>query len=177
MIPESMVFYSTAALECARQAYQVQCWSNTFKAIDGVRTLAGLDSLPEILAGSDILVCMLPETPHTRGLLNAERLALLKAGAAFINVSRGRIVDEHALIDALRSGHIAEATLDVFATEPLLASSPLWEMDAASCLGRAAGLGGGPDWRECAEIARGSAGAEPRRPRPGILSSAARPPI
>jgi glyoxylate/hydroxypyruvate reductase A len=119
----------TAALECARHGYQVQGWSNTLKSVGGVRTLAGLDALPEILAGSDILVCMLPETPHTRGLLNAERLALLKAGAAFINVSRGGIVDEPALIDALRSGHIAEATLDVFATEPLPASSPLWEMD------------------------------------------------
>jgi glyoxylate/hydroxypyruvate reductase A len=107
----------------------VQGWSNTLKTVDGVRTFAGLDALPEILAGSDILVCMLPETPHTRGLLNAGRLALLKAGAAFINVSRGSIVDEQALIDALRSGRVAEATLDVFATEPLPASSPLWDMD------------------------------------------------
>jgi glyoxylate/hydroxypyruvate reductase A len=72
---------------------------------------------------------MLPETPHTRGILNAERLALMKAGAAFINVSRGSIVNEPALIDALRSGGIAEATLDVFATEPLPAASPLWAMD------------------------------------------------
>jgi glyoxylate/hydroxypyruvate reductase len=119
----------SAALECARQGYQVQGWSNTLKSVGGVHTLAGLDALPEILAGSDILVCMLPETPNTRRLLNAERLALLKPGAAFINVSRGSIVDEPALIDALRSGHIAEATLDVFATEPLPASSPLWEMD------------------------------------------------
>jgi glyoxylate/hydroxypyruvate reductase len=119
----------TAAVECARQGYQVQGWSRTLKTVVGFRTLAGPANLPEILAGSDILVCMLPETPHTRGLLNAERLALLKPGAAFINVSRGSIVDEPALIDALRSGHIAEATLDVFATEPLPASSPLWQVD------------------------------------------------
>jgi glyoxylate/hydroxypyruvate reductase A len=119
----------TAALECARQGYRVQGWSSTLKTVDGIRTLAGPGALPEILAGNDIIVCMLPQTPHTTGLLNAERLALMKAGAAFINVSRGSIVDEPALIDALRSGHIAEATLDVFATEPLPASSPLWEMD------------------------------------------------
>jgi glyoxylate/hydroxypyruvate reductase len=119
----------TAALECARHGYQVQGWSNTRKTVDGIRTLAGPEALPEILAGSDILVCMLPLTLHTKGLLNTKRLALLKAGAAFINVSRGGIVDEPALIDALRSGHISEATLDVFATEPLPASSPLWEMD------------------------------------------------
>jgi glyoxylate/hydroxypyruvate reductase A len=118
-----------AAVECARQGYQVQGWSSTLKTVDGIRTLAGPEALPEILAGSDILVCMLPQTPHTKGLLNAERLGLMKAGAAFINVSRGSIVDEPALIDALRSGHVAEATLDVFATEPLPESSPLWEMD------------------------------------------------
>jgi glyoxylate/hydroxypyruvate reductase A len=118
-----------AALECARQGYQVQGWSATPKTVDGIRTLAGSGALAEILGCSDILVCMLPETPHTRRLLNAERLALVKAGAAFINVSRGAIVDEPALIDALRSGRIAEATLDVFATEPLPASSPLWDMD------------------------------------------------
>jgi glyoxylate/hydroxypyruvate reductase len=118
-----------AALECARQGYQVQGWSNTLKCVDGIRALAGLDTLPEILAASDILVCMLPQTPHTKGLLNAERLAVMKAGAAFINVSRGSIVEEPALIDALRSRRIAEATLDVFATEPLPPASPLWEMD------------------------------------------------
>lgn len=118
-----------AALECARQGYQVSGWSNTLKAVDGIRTVAGLDALPEILGGSDILVCMLPQTPLTRNLLNAERLALMKAGSAFVNVSRGSIVDEPALVAALQSGHIAEATLDVFATEPLPSASPLWEMD------------------------------------------------
>ena len=119
----------TAALECARQGYQVQGWSNTLKDVDGIRTLAGLDTLPDILGGSDILVCMLPQTPLTQNLLNAERLTLLKTGAAFVNVSRGSIVDEAALIAALQSGQIAEATLDVFATEPLPSTSPLWEMD------------------------------------------------
>ncbi|WP_315830726.1 glyoxylate/hydroxypyruvate reductase A [Bradyrhizobium prioriisuperbiae] len=118
-----------AAIECARQGYQVQGWSNTLKDVDGIRTSAGLEALPEIFSGSDILVCMLPQTPLTQNLLNAERLALLKTGAAFVNVSRGSIVDEAALIAALQSGHIAEATLDVFATEPLPPSSPLWAMD------------------------------------------------
>jgi glyoxylate/hydroxypyruvate reductase len=119
----------TAALECARQGYRVQGWSNTLKTVNGIRTFAGLDALPEVLAGNDIVVCMLPQTPRTNGLLNAERLAMLKQGAAFVNVSRGSIVDEPALIEALRSGHIAEATLDVFAAEPLPESSPLWDMD------------------------------------------------
>jgi glyoxylate/hydroxypyruvate reductase A len=119
----------TAALECARQGYRVRGWSNTLKSVDGIETSAGLTALPDILSDSDILVCMLPQTPQTRGLLDAERLAQMKPGAVFINVSRGSIVDEPALIEALRSAHIAEATLDVFASEPLSPESPLWAMD------------------------------------------------
>ena len=119
----------TAALECARQGYRVRGWSNTLKSVDGIETSAGLSALPDILRDSDILVCMLPETPQTRGLLDAERVAQMKPGAVFINVSRGNIVDEPALIEALRSAHIAEATLDVFASEPLSPDSPLWAMD------------------------------------------------
>lgn len=119
----------TAALECARQGYRVRGWSNTLKTAEGIETSAGPSALPDILGASDILVCMLPQTPQTRGLLDAARLAQVKRGAAFVNVSRGSIVDEPALIEALRSGHIAEATLDVFATEPLPSESPLWAMD------------------------------------------------
>jgi glyoxylate/hydroxypyruvate reductase A len=119
----------TAALECARQGYRVRGWSNTLKSVDGIETSAGLPALPDILGDSDILICMLPQTPQTRGLLDAGRLAQMKWGAVFINVSRGSIVDEPALIAALRSGHIAEATLDVFASEPLSPESPLWAMD------------------------------------------------
>lgn len=118
-----------AALECARQGFRVCGWSNTLKSVDGIETFAGLPALADVLASSDIVVCMLPQTPQTRGLLDAGRLMQMKRGAAFINVSRGSIVDEAALIDALRSGHIAEATLDVFATEPLPADSPLWAME------------------------------------------------
>jgi glyoxylate/hydroxypyruvate reductase A len=119
----------TAALECARQGYRVRGWSNTLKSVEGIETSAGLTALPDILGDSDILVCMLPQTPQTRGLLNVERLAQMKRGAVFVNVSRGSIVDEPALIEALRSGHIAEVTLDVFASEPLSPDSALWAMD------------------------------------------------
>lgn len=119
----------TAARECARQGYRVHGWSNTLKTEDGIATSAGLEALPDILGASDILVCMLPQTPQTQGMLSAERLAQMKRGAAFVNVSRGSIVDEPALIAALRSGQIAEATLDVFTSEPLSSDSPLWAMD------------------------------------------------
>jgi glyoxylate/hydroxypyruvate reductase A len=119
----------TAALECARQGFVVRGWSNTPKSVDGIETSAGSDALEGVLASSDIVVCMLPQTEVTRGLLDAGRLAQMKRGAAFVNVSRGSIVDEPALIEALRTGQLAEATLDVFATEPLPLESPLWTMD------------------------------------------------
>lgn len=120
---------AAAALELARQGFDVRGWSRTPKTLDGVSTRHGMAALPDFLAGSEILVVMLPLTPETRGLLNAERLALLPKGAKLINVARGPVVDEAALIDALRSGRIAEATLDVFEVEPLPPESPLWGME------------------------------------------------
>ena len=118
-----------AARELARQGFDVRGWSRSKKEIAGIRCSSGLASLDDFLSQSDILVVMLPLTPHTTSLLSAERLARLPQGAAFINVSRGAIVDQAALTDALRSGQIAEATLDVFDREPLPPHDPLWQMD------------------------------------------------
>ena len=118
-----------AAQELVRQGFDVRGWSRSQKAIAGVRCSSGLESLNDFLSQSDILVVMLPLTPHTAGLLSAERLACLPAGAAFINVSRGAIVDQAALTEALRTGRIAEATLDVFDREPLPPGDPLWRME------------------------------------------------
>jgi phosphoglycerate dehydrogenase-like enzyme len=86
---------------------------------------AGLGAL---LAESDYVVLIVPFTPDTAGLLGARELALMKPGAVLINIARGQLVDEPALIDALRSGHLGGAALDVFATEPLPADSPLWDL-------------------------------------------------
>ena len=118
-----------AAEELARQGFDVHGWSRTQKEIDGVQCCSGLTALDDFLQRSDILVVMLPLTPGTTGLLSAERLACLPPGAAFINVSRGAIVDQAALTEMLRSGHIAEATLDVFDREPLPPEDPLWRME------------------------------------------------
>jgi len=118
-----------AAHELARQGFDVRGWSRSQKAIAGVCCSSGPESLNDFLSQSDILVVMLPLTPHTAGLLSAERLACLPPGAAFINVSRGAIVDQAALTDALRTGRIAEATLDVFEREPLPPGDPLWCME------------------------------------------------
>jgi glyoxylate/hydroxypyruvate reductase A len=120
---------SYAALELARQGFDVHGWSRSAKQLDNVTCVSGMDALDGFIAGCDILVAMLPLTPQTRGLLSAERLALLPEGACFINVSRGAVVDQQALTAALASGRIAEATLDVFDREPLPPEDPLWALD------------------------------------------------
>jgi glyoxylate/hydroxypyruvate reductase A len=117
-----------AAIELVRQGFDVRGWSRSSKSITGVRSSAGLAALPAFLADLDIVVVMLPSTPETDGLFDADHLLMLPKGAAFINVSRGSIVDEPALLAALASGHLSGATLDVFAKEPLTADHPFWSM-------------------------------------------------
>lgn len=88
----------------------------------------GSDSLDALLAQSDVVVVALPLTPQTRGLLGREQFAHMKPTAHFVNIARGAVVREDALVDALRDGVIAAAALDVFENEPLPAESPLWSM-------------------------------------------------
>lgn len=92
---------------------------------DAFYHLSRLDSL---LPAADIVVLALGLTKQTRHIINAERLSLMKPGAMLINASRGAIVDEEALIEALRSGNLGGAALDVFEVEPLPQDSPLWEL-------------------------------------------------
>ncbi len=89
------------------------------------------DLLPELLARCDWLVIACPLTAETRGMINAALLAKLPRGARVINIARGEIVAEHALVEALQSGHLGGAYLDVFAQEPLRPDSPLWDMPNA----------------------------------------------
>lgn len=84
--------------------------------------------LTEIAPRADALVITLPETPGTAGLVGAGVLAALPAGAVVVNVGRGRVVDEDALVELLRAGRLAGAALDVTATEPPDPASPLWEL-------------------------------------------------
>lgn len=120
---------ATAASELARLGFDVRGWSRSQKSLPGIACFSGEDGLDTVLQGSDVLVVMLPLTALTRGLLDRARLSRLPHGAQLVNVSRGQIIREDDLVDLLRSGHIAEATLDVFETEPLPAESPLWSMD------------------------------------------------
>lgn len=97
-------------------------------APDGVELLTGDDALAGILHRADFLLLAVPETPATRGLIGERELARLPAGAVVINVARGSVVDEAALVEALRAGRLRGAALDVFRTEPLPSDSPLWSL-------------------------------------------------
>jgi glyoxylate/hydroxypyruvate reductase A len=117
-----------AALALARMGYEVRGWSRTPKAIEGVTCVDGRNGLEAILSSSEIIVCLLPITTETDGLLGAREFALMPKGAKFINASRGRVAREAALIEALESGHLGGATLDVFETEPLPPGHRFWSM-------------------------------------------------
>lgn len=84
------------------------------------------EGLERLLAESDAVVVAAPDTPETQGLINAEALRQMRPNAVLINVARGRLVDEDALIEALQEGRLRGAGLDVFLKEPLAAESPLW---------------------------------------------------
>jgi glyoxylate/hydroxypyruvate reductase len=110
--------------------FQVSGWSRTPKADAGVPCFAGMDGLEAFLGQTDIVVGLLPDTPDTRGLLDAKRLAMLPRGASVVNAGRGSLVVLDDLIAALDSGHLRSAMLDVFEPEPLPAESPLWQHPA-----------------------------------------------
>ncbi|MDB5414791.1 MAG: ghrA 2 [Rubritepida sp.] len=120
---------AAAAEALARMGYSVTGWARSAKSVPGVRCLSGREGFETALREADTLVLLLPLTPQTRGLIGAVELALMKPGANLINVARGPLVDEAALIAALRSGQIAEATLDVFETSPLAGGHPYWAME------------------------------------------------
>jgi phosphoglycerate dehydrogenase-like enzyme len=92
-------------------------------------SVRGTDELHAALAEADYAIDTLPLTPQTRHLFDAEAFAAMKLTARFINVGRGATVVETALVDALASGAIAGAALDVYEEEPLPAESPLWDME------------------------------------------------
>ena len=92
----------------------------------GAHEVHGLDALDRLLPAADVLLLACPLTPQTEDLIDARRLALLEPGALFVNVARGRCVVEEALLEALASGRLAAAAIDVAREEPLLPDSPLW---------------------------------------------------
>jgi glyoxylate/hydroxypyruvate reductase A len=111
--------------------YQVAGWSRSQKQIDGVDCFAGADGLSPFLARTDILVCLLPHTPDTQGMLNAKLIAGLARdgplpGPVLINAGRGKVQVEADILAALEADELWAASLDVFEEEPLSSKSPLW---------------------------------------------------
>jgi len=117
---------SDAARKLHALGFPVSGWSRTPKSIDGVTGFAGEGDLDTFLSGADILICLLPLTSATQGILNCRTLSKLPAGAYLINAARGEHLMEGDLIAALESGHLSGACLDVFREEPLPESHPFW---------------------------------------------------
>jgi glyoxylate/hydroxypyruvate reductase len=117
---------SACASRLAQVGYRVAGWSRTPKALAGIEGFTGSETWPSFLARSDFLICLLPLTPETRGILNARTFAALPEGAFVINAGRGGHLIESDLLSALDDDHLAGAVLDVFEEEPLPAQHPLW---------------------------------------------------
>ncbi len=120
------VLGADAATHLHSLEFDVAGWSRGAKTLDGIACFHGKDGLADFLGRTEILICLLPLTPETSGIINANTLAQLPEGAALINAARGRHVVDEDLIAALDGGHLAQATLDVFHSEPLPADHPFW---------------------------------------------------
>lgn len=115
-----------AAQALAGLGFPVTGWSRRPRDAGPVRALSGDAGLREALTGAQILVLLLPLTPATENLINADRIALLAKDAVVLNPGRGALIDDQALLAALDSGALGHATLDVFRTEPLPSAHPFW---------------------------------------------------
>lgn len=126
-----------AARKLLALGFNVAGWSRRPKQLEGVFCSTNLD---EVLQRSDVVVCLLPLTAHTRGILNLSNLNKIKKGGGLINLARGPHVVVPDLIAALDSGQLAHAYLDVFDVEPLPADSPLWRHRGVTLTPHAAAL-------------------------------------
>ena len=117
---------SAAAKALKDLNFDVAGWSRHPKTGTGLPHYHGEEGLGDILAQADIVVTLLPKTPETENLLNAERFAQMKRGAVILNPGRGALINDADLLVALDSGQIGHATLDVFRVEPLPKDSPFW---------------------------------------------------
>lgn len=110
--------------------FDVRGWSRSPKDVPGIASFAGLERLQACLDGVEILICLLPLTEETRGILNAGVFSALKRGASLIHAARGAHLVEADLLAALADGRLSHAVLDVFATEPLPQDHPFWRHPA-----------------------------------------------
>ncbi len=121
---------AATARHFAASGYQVSGWSRSEKQLDNIHCLYGAAGLAIAVAQADVLICLLPLTNDTENLLDDAFFELLSPGCIFINVARGAIVDDLALLAALNSGRLQAACLDVFRQEPLPAEHPFWHHPA-----------------------------------------------
>ncbi len=128
--PVTMLGMGALGTACAQALaalnFPVTGWSRTAKSVEGVQCEHGAAGLEVALRRAGIVVTLLPKTPDTENLLDARRLAMLPRGAVILNPGRGPLIDDAALLDALDSGHVGHATLDVFRVEPLPADHRYW---------------------------------------------------
>jgi glyoxylate/hydroxypyruvate reductase A len=128
--PVGILGFGTLGQDAGRKlkalGFTVAGWSRTTKAVPGFATFAGADGLATVAARSEILVCLLPLTAATQGILNASLFARLPRGAGLVNAGRGGHLVEADLIPALESGQLSGAVLDVFRDEPLPSGHPFW---------------------------------------------------
>ncbi|CDZ68733.1 glyoxylate/hydroxypyruvate reductase A [Neorhizobium galegae] len=106
--------------------FEVRGWSRSPKDLPGIQCFSGAEGFGAFLEGTEILVCLLPLTESTRGILNADTFNRLKRGASIVNAARGPHLVDSDLVEALNSGQISSATLDVFHVEPLPKTHPFW---------------------------------------------------
>lgn len=117
---------ATCAQTLAGLGFNVSGWSRSAKNIDCVTCYSGDEGLKAALKGAEIVVLLLPDTPATENVLNAERMNWLNQGAVVINPGRGPLIDDDALLSAIDTGQVGHATLDVFRIEPLPQDHPFW---------------------------------------------------
>ncbi len=118
---------SVLANDLVRFGFKVQGWANSRKSIASVKTFAGDEELSNFLSSSEILVCLLPLTDKTSGILSKSLFEKLPKNAFVINVARGRHLVDLDLIEMLDNGHLSGAGLDVYHQEPLPQSHPFWQ--------------------------------------------------
>lgn len=121
---------TAAAKHFLQLGYQVSGWSRRRKDLPQVKCYSGDAELAAAVSEADVVICLLPLTKQTDSLLNEQVFAYFKSKSIFINVARGAIVDDQALINALDSGKLQAACLDVFRQEPLPAEHPFWRHPA-----------------------------------------------
>ncbi|MDC4987825.1 glyoxylate/hydroxypyruvate reductase A [Acinetobacter baumannii] len=125
---------SISALKLKAAGFNVCGWSRTQKNIPNITCYSGSDGLSDMLKKTDILICLLPLTPQTQGLINQKMIQSLRKNSSIINFSRGLIIDDLALREELNNGHLEHVVLDVFDIEPLSPESWHWQHEKVTVL-------------------------------------------